>query len=151
MAKKTHDKPSDKPKKSFKGTMGPNTGKKFSKDYQPTPDAKSKGAFRRYSLRDILRTVPDNSFDGSTKDYATLVSKFLKIPRESVDLETIMFFRQVEKAILGADTKAFRAMAEYSIGRPRIEDGPPPPVTPDEEVSRRKSQIDFGDGITFEV
>lgn len=147
MAKKPIDEKSTKKKP----VMGPDTGKKFSKDYQPTPEAKSKGAMRRYSLRDILRTVPENSFDGSTKDYATLVSKFLKIPRESVDLETIMFFRQVEKAILGADTKAFRAMAEYSIGRPRLEDGPPPPVTPDEEVVRRKSQIDFGDGITFEI
>jgi hypothetical protein len=147
MGKKANDAKSTKKKP----VMGPNTGKKFSKDYQPTPQAKSMGAIRRYSLRDMLRVVPDNSFDGSTKDYATLVSKFLKIPRESVDLETIMFFRQIEKAILAGDTKAFRAMAEYSIGKPRQEDGPPPPVTPDEEVIRRKSQIDFGDGITFEV
>lgn len=148
MAKKARDEKATKKKP----VMGPNTGKKFTKDYQPTPEAKSKAALKRYSLKELLRVVPEGSFEGSTKDYAAIVSKFMKIPRESVDLQTIMFFRQIEKAVLAGDTKAFRAMAEYSIGKPRNEGwDAPPPITPDEEVVRRKSTIDFGDGITFEI
>ena len=96
--------------------------------------------------------MPEGNFEVSAKDYPAIVSKFMKIPRESVDLQTIMFFRQIEKAVLAGDTKAFRAMAEYSIGKPRNEGwDAPPPITPDEEVVRRKSTIDFGDGITFEI
>ena len=63
----------------------------------------------------------------------------------------MMDYRMQLEAAHNGNVQAYKAVTERTDGRPRIEDGPPPPVTPDEEVVRQKSQIDFGDGMIFEV
>lgn len=141
---------SDKPKrKNLK--CGAKDGVPFSKTNQPSPESKREGIRRKMTLREILGVVPDKRLKGKLSNIQKEAASKLNIDLGFLDVETTLHYAMLKKAAEQGDVQAYKALIERVQGRPRLEDGPPPPVTPDEEVSRRKSQIDFGDGITFEV
>ena len=138
--------------KGGKGAMKGNLyGQGFTKDRQPTPEAIKAGIRRKMTLREILGVVPDKRLKGKLSNIQKEAASKLNIDLGFLDVETTLHYAMLKKAAEQGDVQAYKALIERVQGRPRLEDGPPPPVTPDEEVSRRKSQIDFGDGITFEV
>jgi hypothetical protein len=131
--------------------IGNEKGQGFTKDKQPTPEAKSAGWTRRMGLKEMMSVVPNPKADRKVSAMMNKVAKYFEIPLTEVTVRMMMDYRMQLEAAHNGNVQAYRVVTERVEGRPRIEDGPPPPVTLDEEVIRQKSQIDFGDGITFEV
>lgn len=130
---------------------GAKDGVPFTKENQPSSELKKAGWARRLGLKEMMSVVPNPKADKKVGAMMNKVAKYFEIPLTEVTVRMMMDYRMQLEAAHNGNVQAYKAVTERTDGRPRIEDGPPPPVTPDEEVSRRKSQIDFGDGITFEV
>lgn len=100
------------------------SGVPFSKTNQPSSEAKKEGWRKRNALKDLLSISPTGFFDGSTKDYRTICAKYFGIDKKEVTNRMIMDFRQIEKAILKADTQAYIAVNDRAFGKPKGEEPP---------------------------
>lgn len=130
----------------FDGTEG----KRFTSENQPSPEAKSAGQRRYWTLKKLLNQPAKGLFSNNT-DYNQMAADYLGIPVEEVTIENVMQFRILERAIRNKDPKAYVALSDRVYGKPKQQqDEPPPPVTgPNDEET--KSTFDLGNGIVFDV
>jgi hypothetical protein len=140
--------PENTPKRTGKGAMNGNeTGIPYSKDNQPSPEAKKEGIRRAKSTRDLLNRIV-GEIPGTSKDYVQLTAAFFNIEADEVTVRMIMDFRQAEKAIKG-NTQAYKVVTDRAFGRPapeKVED-----IEAKDEKVGSKSRIDLGGGIFFDV
>lgn len=106
------------------GTSLSPTPKPFTKENQPTSEQKKAGWAKRRILKDLLDITTGATFNNSTTDYRALTAKYLGIPPEEVTVRMVMDFRQVEKAIMKADTPAYVAVMDRAFGKPKGEEPP---------------------------
>ncbi len=94
--------------------IDPDAGVKFTKENQPSPEAKKEGWKKKKLLADISEMI-------ASGDFAALRDKIAKlfgvVPSE-VDFETLADLRQLEKAISKADTRAYNAYKDRLRGKP---------------------------------
>lgn len=112
---KTSVKPATKP--AGKGGTPVPDGIPFSKENQPSSESKKAGWARRAALKDLLKIVTTKKFDGDDNDYKKQTAKYFGIPENEVTILMVMEFRQIHKAITGADTSAFNAVMDRAYGR----------------------------------
>lgn len=157
MAKKAPNKKSnvgnssDRPqRKNLK--CGAKDGVPFTKDRQPDPELKKAGWARKNGLKEMMSIVPNPKSSKKLQAQMNQVAKFFNIPITEVTIRLMMDYRMQLEAAHNGNVHAYKVVTERIEGKPRMQGwDAPPPVTPDEEVIRRKSTIDFGDGITFEI
>lgn len=109
-------KPSAKASPRSGHVLGP-TPTPFTAENQPTSEAKKKGWARRKALKELVEFTMKGKIAGSTKDYPHMTAQFYGIPVEEVSIRMIMEYRQIEKAILKADTGAFNAVMDRALGK----------------------------------
>jgi hypothetical protein len=98
----------------------PANGKKFSKDNQPLPEAKSAGKMKKKKGMELAKAVLDLTFKGM-KDSALkkAAAEYYGIDESEITVEMMLLFRQAEKAIQKADTLAFNAIMDRAHGKPK--------------------------------
>lgn len=106
------------------GTVLPPSPKPFTKENQPSAASKKAGWAKRRILKDILEITTGATFNNSTTDYRELTAKYLGIPPQEVTVRMVMDFRQIEKAIMKADTPAYIAVMDRALGKPKGEEPP---------------------------
>ncbi|TYP71497.1 hypothetical protein [Aquimarina intermedia] len=97
-----------------KGKIGPKDGKLFSKDNQPTGEAKSLGKKKKALIKDICAQI----ITGDAKESFQGVADYLGLSIEEIDFETAMHLKQLEKAIKKGDTTAYNAIMDRTKGKP---------------------------------
>jgi hypothetical protein len=97
---------------------GAATGVPFTASNQPDPALKKKGWAKRRALNNLLKIKNPGRLGTNQTDYAQLASDFYGIPKEEITIEVIMHFRQIERAILKADTYAYEAVQKRAYGNP---------------------------------
>lgn len=137
----------EKPKiKGGKNAMNPTTGKKFTSEYQPTPEAKRAGIIRAKTLRELL-TMPLNSkLPKTEEEFIKQVMATYNLKREEVDVRLFMEMKLAERVYKHGDAIAYKALLDRAFGKPMTEQ-PPVIETPQGE----KSVISMGNGIEIEI
>lgn len=125
----------------------PANRKTFSKDYQPSPEAKKAGQRRTYALRELLGLSTGKVFAGSKTDYRALTAQYFGIEDKEVTVKMVMEFRQIEKAVLKGDTQAFSVIMDRAYGKPPQAE---PEISDKPLVAGQTSQVDLGNGIILE-
>lgn len=109
--------PKKRPAKPFQGAKD---GKPFTKETQPSPQAKSAGWQKKRTLKQLL-AMELRGTDKSAQLVRSFVSKYLGIKENEVGneitLEIAMHLRQIEKAITKGDTRAYEAVNERAYGK----------------------------------
>jgi ribosomal 50S subunit-associated protein YjgA (DUF615 family) len=102
----------------------PENGKKFSKDYQPSGENKSKGKAKSRLLKDLLEMAFVGAKGAKLRKAA---AAYMNLPEETITLEDMMHYRQIEKAISKSNTFAYQAVLDRAYGKPvqPIEDESP--------------------------
>lgn len=97
-------------------------GKKFTKDYQPAPKAKSEGWKKRRFSRDLIKEMLNGKFKFTDKSQVkkNLIQSF---GEEVVDLTIgeLMTLRQMHKAISEGDHNAYKTLVDQALGNPKQE------------------------------
>ena len=96
--------------------MGPDTGKKFNKDYQPDPERVKEGKAKKKLLKDILNTPLDGN--GVHAKMIKLAAAYLQKDPSEITLAEIMHFRITQKAIQKQDVFAYQAVQDRAFGKP---------------------------------
>ena len=96
---------------------------RFSKDNQPSPEAKRKGHQKKKALRDMGELLASgkvfDEIEVDGKSMSQLISDMYGVPIEEVSLTVLAGLRQLQKAITDGDTKAFTAFMDRVEGRPK--------------------------------
>jgi hypothetical protein len=102
------------PAKPFTGKEGIAT--RFSKDRQPSPEAKSKGKRKSKLLSELLEL----SFGGKNQvKMRKAAAMYLGIPESEITIEDVMNFRQIEKSISKSNTFAYNSVMDRAFGKPK--------------------------------
>ena len=103
------------------GTLrGAVNGIPFSADNQPSCELKSEGKRKATLLKDLLSISTSKQFGPDEQNnYGRLTSEYLGIPEEKVDIQMIMHFRQIQRAISKSDTYAYTAVMDRAFGKPK--------------------------------
>ena len=91
-----------------------NVGHLYSKENQPTPEAKAAGHIKRIILKDIAKQLTT----GTYKQALIELAKVLGVDADAIDLETAMHLKQMEKALVNGDTFAYNALMDRMKGKP---------------------------------
>ena len=91
-------------------------GKKFTSDRQPSPEAKSEGWKKRRLLRDLADALIEGEQLKELKELANNLG--MPLENDEVTLEVAMSLKQVQKALLRGDTKAYNAVLDRLKGKP---------------------------------
>lgn len=116
---KTEVKRQENAKPGRGGQKPPVTTKPFTKENQPSNEAKKAGWAKRKKLTELLEISTGVKFDGSLKDYRGMAAQFFDIDTSEVTVKMMMEFRQIEKAILKGDTFAYTAVMDRAYGKPK--------------------------------
>lgn len=128
------------------GMMNGETGRKFSKDYQPSREAKKAGIVRAKTLRELLSMPLKSKLPETEEDFIQQVMKTYQVKREEVDLRLFMEMKLAERAYKFGDAIAYKALLDRALGKPMTEQ-PPVIETPQGE----KSFISLPNGIQIEI
>ena len=104
----------------FDGTKGV----KFTKENQPTPEAKSEGKRVAKSLREFLMMPLKKG--KLTKEFDRFLYECVTnygIPKEEVTVKLFMEMRIASQAVRG-DVQAYKALQDRAFGKPREEQAP---------------------------
>lgn len=151
MAESQETPPNDNVEERQENERKPLKGKQFTSEYQPDPQNKSIGLKKRFALRDLLRMSTGAIKTKSGEDLREKIALAFGVEIEDVTHEMLMDFKQIEIAVKKGDTAAYKAVKEFTYGKPKQQqDEPPPPVTgPNDDET--KSTFDLGNGIVFDV
>lgn len=106
--------------KGGKGMMGPDTGKKFSKDYQPSAASKKAGWAKKRKGQELVQAILQEAFKGmKDSKLKQQAAEYFGIAQKNVTVEMMLHFRQAEKAIQKADTQAYSALLDRAFGKPK--------------------------------
>lgn len=94
----------------------PLQGKKFSKEYQPSGEAKSKGKVKSRLLKDILEMAFVGPKGGRLKKAA---AAYLDIQEEDLTVEDILHIRQIQVAVSKQNTFAYNSIMNRVYGLPK--------------------------------
>jgi hypothetical protein len=126
MSKKTSQKratakPADQPQKLGRGgNPVPANGKKFSKQYQPSGQAKAAGKLAKKRGHELAQAVLQVAFKGmKNSELKKMAAEYFGVDESEITVETMLLFRQAEKAIQKADTNAFNAIMNRAFGLPK--------------------------------
>ena len=145
--KKTEEPTIEKPPIKYgKGAMNGSTGKKFSKDYQPSKEAKMAGIIRRKTLKELLSMPLKSKLPKTEEEFICHVMATYNIKREEVDVRLFMEMKLAERVYKHGDAIAYKALLDRAFGKPMTEH-PPVVETPQGE----KSIISMGNGIEIEI
>lgn len=96
--------------------MGPDTGKKYSAEYQPAPEAKSAGKQKKKLLKDVLNAALNPK--GEHAKMIAACAEYMEKDAGEITLADLMHFRQAQKAISKQDTFAYQAVMDRAYGKP---------------------------------
>ena len=100
----------------------PANGVKFSKDNQPSGEAKSAGKIKKKKGMELAKAVLELSFKGMKNSaLKKAAAEYYGIDESEITVEMMLLFRQAEKAIQKADTFAFNAVMDRAHGKPKQE------------------------------
>lgn len=92
----------------------------WSSTNQPSPEAKSRGAKKKRALRDLMQICTGSTFNDAQKvSFQKNAALYFGIPESKITIEMMMDFRQIEKAIMKADTYAYNSLKEWAYGSPK--------------------------------
>jgi len=91
-----------------------NKATQFTSDKQPSGKAKSEGHKRKLLLREIAEQL----VSGEALNDLNPLARYLGVPQDEIDLETLMHLKQIEKAIKEQDTRAYNAVMDRLKGKP---------------------------------
>lgn len=128
------------------GMMNGETGRKFSKDYQPSREAKKAGIVRAKTLRELLSMPLKSKLPDTEEEFIQQVMRTYQVKREEVDLRLFMEMKLAERAYKYGDAIAYKALLDRALGKPMTEQ-PPVIETPQGE----KSFISLPNGIQIEI
>lgn len=116
--------------------INPSGGNSFSKDNQPTPEAKSKGKKKKRDLADLANAL----VNGERLEKCKAIAKQVGIDLENNEytLQVAMTLTQIAKAIDEGDTRAFNAAMDRLLGKPTLTT---------KEIGVSKVQIDLNEII----
>jgi hypothetical protein len=116
---------------------GKETGVPFTKDNQPSNEAKKEGQQRKKLLKDVLNAALNPK--GEHAKMIAACAEYLEKDAGSVTLADLMHFRQAQKAISKQDTFAYQAVMDRAYGKPENKttlandvDNPITPLQPDQ-------------------
>lgn len=110
--------PNYTPRPPGNGAMnGNHTGKPFSKDNQPSPEAKSAGKLKGKRGQELARALL--AIHAPESDHRAACAAYLNIPDDEITIEMMMVYRQAQKALDGQDTPAFNAVTDRAFGKPK--------------------------------
>lgn len=119
--------------------------KPFTSENQPSGEAKSKGQRRYYATRDLLRTVVSRLPD-TDKDLIKKIAAAYGVSEKDVDVNMLLDFQQIQKAIKEQDTQAYKAVKVFAFGRPAEEQ----PLIIDQKTDE-KNKIVMPGGYPLEI
>src|SRR5690349_11285957 len=96
----------NKPDRQTTAKRTPLKGRTFSKDYQPSGEAKSKGKRKARLLKDIFELAFVGPKGGKMKKAA---AAYLNIPEEEISVEDMLHIRQIQAAISKQNTFAYNS------------------------------------------
>jgi len=88
----------------------------FSKESQPTPEAKSEGWKKRRTLKELADALLN--LKGIEKAKETAIAVGMDLSDDEFTLEIVMTLRQIEKALKKGDTPAYNAAMDRMVGKP---------------------------------
>jgi cell division protein YceG involved in septum cleavage len=99
-----------------KGNIKGTEGNTFSKDNQPSAQAKSEGHKRKKALKDLA----DALISGERLEKCKVIAKKVGIDLNDGEytLDIAMTLRQIEKAFDEGDTRAYQAAMDRLLGKP---------------------------------
>lgn len=111
-------------------------GVPFSKENQPSPEAKSKGWDRKRVGKELAAQILSLKFKGANNSpLLKNIASYFGVKEKDITVEMMMMFRQAEKAISKSDTFAFNAFMDRAHGKAKMDittngkdiNTPPPP------------------------
>lgn len=85
----------------------------FSKDNQPSSEAKKKG----WANKKLIKEISELTISGTANEIAEKVGEYFGIEPKDIDHETLADLRQLEKAIRKGDTQAYNAYKDRLRGK----------------------------------
>ena len=99
------------------GKGNPPKDKQFSKENQPSGEAKSKGWKKKRELKDLANALITGDAKKNAAATAQLVG--IDLSDQEYTIEVIMTLKQIEKALEVGDTKAYNAAMDRMQGKPK--------------------------------
>lgn len=94
-------------------------GKRFSPTYQPTGKAKGEGRAKKRKGQELVQAILDMYFKGrDNQKLRKAAAEYFDVPENDIAVETMMVFKQIERAIEKGDTNAFTAIMDRAFGKP---------------------------------
>ena len=95
-------------------------GVPFSSDNQPSGELKSEGKRKARLLKDLLAiTVSKKIGTNEEKEWVRLAAKYFQIPEDEIDIQQLLHFRQIQRALTKSDTYAYTAVMDRAFGKPK--------------------------------
>lgn len=123
-------------------------GVKFSKENQPSPEAKSQGKQVAKTLREFLMMPLKKG--KLTKEFDKFLNECVTnygIPKEQVNVRLFMEMRIASMAVKG-DVQAYKALLDRAIGKPREEQAP---IVDQPTSEEEKTKFILPGGIELEL
>lgn len=99
---------------------GKDDGVPFTKDSQPSPEAKKAGWAKRLKGQELAKAVLELAFKGASKsELKKEAALYYNVSESEITVEMMLLFRQAEKAIDKSDTYAFNSIMDRAFGKPK--------------------------------